>query len=329
MAEKDSNWLKNKKKKKKRMTKLCNLKKLFFAYTSLFFFCWSATAKENYYTYTTLYTNSGAVLSGQTISEYEQRWFWEPVQTAKHFTSLFYFEHMKPKILFVSKQQVLSTYTSQSTYSLYHEFLKNNGLLLKRPPLKNWNFISTGNDGHHLFENMFGNFAWDILKIKDGKMFKGEGLENKDHHVWAAPIYSPIKGTVIELERGVEDNRPDPTHTSDLSTKGDGNFVLIHISDAFYFSLLHFKKDSIPTRLKAGSIINAGDYLGDVGNSGISYAPHLHMTMFYWSLELNRMISVPTLFESAVVKSSIASESKLRELFSPQTGQMIKSARPQ
>jgi murein DD-endopeptidase MepM/ murein hydrolase activator NlpD len=262
---------------------------------------------------------------GQEIGNYQQRWFWEPESLSKTYTSFFYFENMKPEIIFINKADATPEHFEMRSSSLYHEFLKDNDLLLKRPPLKNWNYVSTGNSGHHQFENMSGNFAWDIVKIKKKTSFENGGHSNSDYHVWNEPVYAPISGTVLALERDAVDNGPDPSNTADLSAKGDGNYLLIHVYERFYFILMHFKKDSIPAGLDPGSNINAGDYIGNVGNSGVSYSPHLHMTMYYWSSELNRMISVPTLFKDIEVKNSKYGKSSSQQFFNPQTGQFVRT----
>ena len=262
---------------------------------------------------------------GQEIGNYQQRWFWEPVSSASYYVGLFYFENMKPKINFINLADIRRNDTSLESKSLYHEFLKDNGLLLKQPPFKEWNYVSTGNDGHHLFENMSGNFAWDVVKKKKNNSFHNQGFSNQDYHVWAEPVYSPISGTVTEVVRSAEDNVPDPTNTADLSTKGDGNYILIHLYSNFYFILMHFKKDSIPPTLVPGSKLQVGDYIGEVGNSGVSYSPHLHMTMYYWSFELDRMISVPTLFEKYEVKRGSFETTLIEEVSIPKTGDLIKA----
>lgn len=53
-----------------------------------------------------------------------------------------------------------------------------------------------------------------------------------------------------------------------------------------------------------GDQIQVGDFLGEVGNSGVSFTPHLHMTMYYYSEELSRMVSVPTFFKDIKLKTA-------------------------
>ena len=68
----------------------------------------------------------------------------------------------------------------------------------------------------------------------------------------------------------------------------------IKIQYPFYLSVVHFKKDSI--KVNIGDKVSPGQELGLVGNSGVSYIPHLHYTLYIYEESLQRFISVPALF---------------------------------
>ncbi|PJB54700.1 MAG: hypothetical protein CO099_00070, partial [Bdellovibrio sp. CG_4_9_14_3_um_filter_39_7] len=65
----------------------------------------------------------------------------------------------------------------------------------------------------------------------------------------------------------------------------------LKIDGPFYLSIVHFKQNSITVNI--GDEVKIGQVLGQVGNSGVSYVPHLHYTLYAYIPELERFISVP------------------------------------
>ncbi len=55
-----------------------------------------------------------------------------------------------------------------------------------------------------------------------------------------------------------------------------GNYIHIQISDNTYISYNHL--NDIYT--KVGNLVSKGDIIGTTGNTGISTAPHLHLSIF-------------------------------------------------
>lgn len=103
---------------------------------------------------------------------------------------------------------------------------------------------------------------------------------------WMEPVFAPLDGVVEECYDGVPDRerismiydlirlllfRPKPG--SPFASYG-GNYVLLEC-DAVYVLLAHLRCGSI--RVKPGEHVKAGHQLGEVGNSGSSIQPHLHL----------------------------------------------------
>jgi len=103
-------------------------------------------------------------------------------------------------------------------------------------------------------------FAWDFIRA-EGESF-------------GQPILAPATGTVVLASDGEEDHRYQRGETADMRTMPYGNLVVLQIADAYVF-LAHLKKGSIVVR--AGDSVRTGDMLGRCGDSGRSYAPHLHI----------------------------------------------------
>jgi hypothetical protein len=254
--------------------------------------------------YLNVIKNDGSIVSGELIGKYEDKWFWE-FEAKNHYLALYQNE----KIFVVNQSDIQSVSKEDSLISKYQEFLLSNKLYLSGAPLRGWNYVSTGNEDHHLHESMYGNFAWDIIKVKAGLAFKNFGQHNEDYFVWNQELFSPISGTIVDKNDLEEDNLADPYFLTDLSQKTYGNYVLLKLHNGFYFVFLHLKQNSIPKDLKVGSKVEVGQLIGTVGNSGISYLPHLHMTLYYYSEELKRMISVPTIMKHIEYKNNSVKKS--------------------
>lgn len=103
---------------------------------------------------------------------------------------------------------------------------------------------------------------------------------------WSQPVFAPLDGVVAEIHDGSHDRerinrgydlirllvfRPRPGFP--FSAYG-GNYVLLKC-DGVHVLLAHLRRGSI--RVNPTDIVRAGDQLGEVGNSGSSLQPHLHL----------------------------------------------------
>lgn len=119
--------------------------------------------------------------------------------------------------------------------------------------------------------------AWLIWRVPVKKWFG-----------YGRPVCSPCDGVAEEARDGV----PDRHYTNllrDLMSvlrlrksefvRGDlapfaGNHVIIRCKEA-YVLIAHLREGTV--RPQAGMKIKAGEMIGEVGNSGASLAPHLHL----------------------------------------------------
>ncbi len=89
-------------------------------------------------------------------------------------------------------------------------------------------------------------------------------------------VIAPISG-VVEFKRdGVSDINAKGIGRKLLEGKECGNEVIIS-NDEMQIQLCHLKNKSI--RVNVGDVINAGDVIGEVGLSGLTEYPHLHMSL--------------------------------------------------
>lgn len=89
--------------------------------------------------------------------------------------------------------------------------------------------------------------------------------------IWDAAIYSPAAGIIERVINNVPDNQLGVCNYAD----NWGNYVVIRLDQGAWAMLAHFQQGSIVAT--NGTRVEAGDYLGKVGNSGRSPIPHLHL----------------------------------------------------
>lgn len=136
--------------------------------------------------------------------------------------------------------------------------------------------------------------AFDFLAVDDRKSpYEGVGLLRhifssisvENTLAWDQPVFSVADGTVVAASDGAADRERicmardlirlmllGPKMAPPFSGPG-GNYVILKCGDV-YPLYAHLKKGSVTVR--PGDVVQRGDRLGQVGNSGSSLQPHLH-----------------------------------------------------
>lgn len=234
---------------------------------------------------------TGQILTGEYIETYEDRWFYQPPLSKEDFyVLLFELKNQKPYFHFFQLKQVKSVGLASITHLSLKRYLEQRGLILNHEIVEQAHVL-TGHEGHHKFEMMFGNFAWDLGRVDArGSQFQHQGDHLEDYYIYGAQVQSPFDATVAAIQSHFPDNLADPTFQSQISDLKP-NYVLLLLEYPFYFSIVHFAQDSLT--VKAGDKVKKGDILGRVGNSGVSFIPHLHITLFLHLEQWDRFISIP------------------------------------
>jgi hypothetical protein len=124
-------------------------------------------------------------------------------------------------------------------------------------------------------------YAIDWVQIRKVKgeysTFEGPESRNESYICYGQPIYSVAEGTVAGASDGIPDNVP---HSGKFAVpisfdNAAGNHVVVEIGPGRFVLYAHMKPGSV--HVKPGQHVKAGDILGDVGNTGSSTEPHLHM----------------------------------------------------
>lgn len=155
----------------------------------------------------------------------------------------------------------------------------------------------------HGTDELAQRYAYDLVPVlsgdsvkagsKDlylkGSMFQQTlfGVPVEQFQAWGQDVLSPFDGTVISVQDGWED-RSKPWLPRDILKalffarlpededlrRLAGNNIVLSTAHGFLF-MAHFKKNSI--QIEVGDVVATGQKLGEVGNSGNSTSPHLHI----------------------------------------------------
>jgi murein DD-endopeptidase MepM/ murein hydrolase activator NlpD len=116
--------------------------------------------------------------------------------------------------------------------------------------------------GPHRFP-VAGPFDWGGPDARFGAKRKGHRHQGQDLAAAAGtPVVAPYRGSVAAVE---------------YQARGAGHYVVIH-SDDYDYVFMHLRTGS--TVVKAGERVRTGQRLGDVGSTGESSGPHLHVEVW-------------------------------------------------
>lgn len=137
--------------------------------------------------------------------------------------------------------------------------------------LVNYHYGFAGHRGSGVSASM--RYAMDMVEV--GAL----GLEapwllpprNEAYRIWGRPVHAPCDGVVAHAVDDVADNaafgRDRPY--------GVGNHVVIRTGSDLHVVIGHLRRGSV--RVRAGENVRAGEIIGQVGNSGWTERPHVHM----------------------------------------------------
>ena len=115
-------------------------------------------------------------------------------------------------------------------------------------------------------------YALDITQLNNWQ-YRAEGIYPStlnDYAIFGDSVYSPTQGVVINTRDSLNDLQPPETD----SPHPTGNHIWIK-SDSVYTILAHLKHHSI--QVEKGEKIAAGEAVAQVGNTGNTAEPHLHI----------------------------------------------------
>lgn len=120
-------------------------------------------------------------------------------------------------------------------------------------------------------------FGFDLIAEQDVRIFERPPQEQKQLMEFASygqPVFSPARGTVVACVDDQPDLAPTP---GKAAFAGFGNYAMIVTDEKEHVWMVHFMRGSL--RVKVGSPVGEGQQIAQVGNSGTSSQPHLHIEM--------------------------------------------------
>ena len=152
----------------------------------------------------------------------------------------------------------------------------SNSISLKFPFGQGWYYVIQG--GSNVLTNPFhsmalnGKYAIDLVKIHNlGNRAATVFPEAIDqYHIFGEVVHSPCNGSVVTTVSGLPDNEPtnvDREHPA-------GNHIIIECNTVDVM-LAHLKEGSL--KVSQGDNVKEGQSVGEVGNSGYTDEPHLHI----------------------------------------------------
>jgi hypothetical protein len=122
-------------------------------------------------------------------------------------------------------------------------------------------------------------YAFDWVRV-EGEAWHtgGEAADNATYFGYGAPVVAVADAVVVRAVDAVPENRPGPERPVPLTLDTiAGNSVVLDLGQGRYAHYMHLQRGSV--RVKVGERVRRGQVLGRLGNSGDSYAPHLHFEL--------------------------------------------------
>jgi hypothetical protein len=119
-------------------------------------------------------------------------------------------------------------------------------------------------------------FAIDWEQIDDeNTLVAGDIKVPANYHIYGKPILAVADGTVVGTRNDLQDQIPGSLPANLPLDEADGNFVVLDIGSGSFVNYAHMRPGSVTVKL--GDKVRRGDQIGEVGNTGNSQAPHLHL----------------------------------------------------
>lgn len=163
-------------------------------------------------------------------------------------------------------------------------------VVLELPVRGEWRSLrSPGHDAFAFDLAATGGRGQSLLRTPRWRHFLGRATV-EDSYSWGRRVYAPASGQVVEAR----DRWPDRQRLSLIRDLGSmllsrprltpddirpfaGNYIILR-ADSVYVFLAHLRSGSV--RVAPGDVVFQGQALAEVGNSGLSLLPHLHLEVF-------------------------------------------------
>jgi hypothetical protein len=164
--------------------------------------------------------------------------------------------------------------------------MSNTSIVVEAPVRGQWAIMNP--PGH-------SNLAFDFIAVDETKWVYKKTcflqhivmtIPVVETYAWSQPVYAPLDGMVVASSDGTPDNewiglirdairiRAFPPKLGSPFSAYGGNYVILQCGQVFPL-LCHLRNGSV--RVQQGDFVHAGEIIGEVGNSGGSLIPHVHL----------------------------------------------------
>lgn len=114
--------------------------------------------------------------------------------------------------------------------------------------------------------------AYDIVVWKDGGTHVGDPSVNENYWAYGQRVLAPAAGTIVTAVDGLRDQTPQ---VGSDGTNPAGNHLVIEVARGEYVLIAHMQPGSLTVAV--GDVVESGQQIGLVGNSGNTSEPHIHI----------------------------------------------------
>jgi hypothetical protein len=140
--------------------------------------------------------------------------------------------------------------------------------------------------------------ALDILEVVNGSSHTGDSTRLTSYYAFGKPLLAPADGRITALD----DSRPDLAIGDADRRHPEGNYLVMDIGGGRYVMIAHLKQGSALVHL--GDHVRLGQRLAQVGNSGNTSEPHVHIqvqNVGTFDVADSGIRTYPILFRSAIL----------------------------
>jgi hypothetical protein len=118
-------------------------------------------------------------------------------------------------------------------------------------------------------------FAVDWAKVKGERIFDGEGRRVEQYYGFGETVLAVADGSVVSVHDGMSDATPFVAMAPKSKSDYGGNNVMLKIAPNVFVWYAHLRQGSL--KVKVGDAVKAGAPIAQLGDTGPSEGPHLHL----------------------------------------------------